>query len=127
MTTSLEVSAIEHAPDTAIQLSGTPSQIEWAIGIRTRVGAEFNRVADAFNAVFSKQSADDRLDTQAVVAILDEKRAEVLAHAEAGYFIKHWQELNDQVRQLIRKDPRYQSIKLAKAERNSETLKGVTP
>jgi len=36
---------------------------------------------------------------------------------EAGYFIRDWQELTGQVRQLIRKDPRYQAIKLAKAER----------
>jgi hypothetical protein len=123
MTTSLEVNAIEHSPDTTIHLTGTPSQIEWAVGIRNNVSAEFNRVADAFRTVSSKQSTSDRLDTQAVIAILDEKRAEVLAHAEAGYFIKHWQELSDQVRQLIRKDSRYQSIKLAKAERNSENLK----
>src|SRR5271167_4412982 len=37
---------------------------------------------------------------------------------EAGYFIRDWQELTGQVRQLIRKDPRYQAIKLAKAERH---------
>ena len=34
-----------------------------------------------------------------------------MANPSAGYFIKDWQELTDQVRQMIFKDPRYQTIK----------------
>jgi hypothetical protein len=34
-----------------------------------------------------------------------------MAIAQAGYFIRDWQNLNDQVRQMIAKDPQYQAIK----------------
>ena len=101
-------------------LAGTPSQIEWAEQIRPRVAAEFDRVSGALLAVAGEQSQQDRFDTQAIIAILKEKRAEILAKDEAGYFIRDWQELADQVRQLIQKDPRYQAIqaiKVAKAVR----------
>jgi hypothetical protein len=98
-------------------LTGTPSQIEWAEQIKPRVGAEFDRVAKAFTAVSLKQSEAARADTHAVLAILEEKRAEVMAHDSAGYFIRDWQELGDQVRLMIGKDPRYQAIHAAKALR----------
>jgi hypothetical protein len=53
----------------------------------------------------------ERLDTRAVIAILEEKRVEVMAKDQAGYFIRQWQELKDQVRQMISQDSRYQAIK----------------
>jgi hypothetical protein len=92
-------------------LTGTANQIEWAKQIKTQVNAEFDRVKTALEAVAAKQSGQDRLDTQAVIAILQDKRAEVMAHQEAGYFIHDWQELRDQVRQLIMNDDRYKAIK----------------
>jgi len=46
------------------------------------------------------------METQAVSAILEDKRGEVLPHQEAGYFIHDWQELRAQVRQMIMKDDR---------------------
>lgn len=92
-------------------LTGTPSQIEWAELIRPRVQAEFDRVAAAFRAVATRQAEPERSGTLAVVAILEEKRAEVMAHDSAGYFIKTWRELADQVRQMIFADARYQAIK----------------
>jgi hypothetical protein len=91
-------------------MTGTPSQLEWADRIRPRVDAEFSRVANAFHDVASRQSEHDRIDTLAVIGILEEKRIEELAHREAGYFIKHWVELSDQVRQTIFRDPRYKAI-----------------
>ncbi|MGA7412512.1 MAG: hypothetical protein WBW33_18685 [Bryobacteraceae bacterium] len=119
MTTRVELGNAQQGLDATLsQLAGTPSQIEWAEQIRPRVCAEFDRVSDTLLAVASKQSEQDRLGTQAIIAILREKRVEVLAKGEAGYFIRDWQELADQVRQLIRKDPRYQAIRLAKAERH---------
>jgi hypothetical protein len=36
---------------------------------------------------------------------------------EAGYFIHDWQEIGDQVRQMIFHDPRYQAIRGNKAAR----------
>jgi chaperonin GroES len=99
------------------QWQGTPSQIEWAEQIRPRVDAEFDRVAEALEARARKQSTWDRLDTRAIIAILEEKRLAVLARNEAGYFIKYWQELTDQVQKLVRDDSRFAAIRLAKAAR----------
>ena len=95
-------------------LTGTVNQIEWAKQIKTQVNAEFDRVKRVLEAVAAKQSGQDRMDTQAVIAILEDKRVEVMAHQEAGYFIHDWQELRDQVRQLIMNDERYKAIKAGK-------------
>ena len=95
-------------------LTGTVNQIEWAKQIRTQVNAEFDRVKTVLAAAAAKQSGHDQMDTQATIAILEEKRAEVMAHEEAGYFIHDWQELRDQVRRMIMKDERYKAIKAGK-------------
>jgi hypothetical protein len=34
-----------------------------------------------------------------------------MSRSQAGYFIRDWQEISDQVRQMIFQDPRYQAIK----------------
>jgi hypothetical protein len=96
-------------------LVGTTSQIEWAEGIRTRVNDEFDRVAKSFRSIAQRQDARKRSDTEAILAILDDKRAEVLSRDRAGYFIHDWQEISDQVRQMIGEDPRYQAIQAGKA------------
>ena len=92
-------------------MTGTASQIEWAEQIRPRVDAEFTRVASAFHAKALLQTDAARADTLAVIAILEEKRNEVMKNDFAGYFIRDWQELTDQVRRMIFNDPRYQAIK----------------
>ena len=92
-------------------LTGTVNQIEWAKQIRTQVKAEFDRVVTALEAAATKQSGQDRTDTQAIVAIVEEKRTDVMEHQEAGYFIHDWQELRDQVRQMLMKDDRYIQFK----------------
>ena len=96
---------------------GTESQIEWAERIKPLVSVEFDRVAETLEAVARRQPITDRLETRAVIAILEEKRLEVLGRNEAGYFIKNWQELTDQVQRLIRDDSRFAAIRLAKAAR----------
>jgi hypothetical protein len=53
----------------------------------------------------------------AVIAILEEKREETMAHDQAGYFIRNWQELTDQVRQMIAADSRYQVIRANRKSR----------
>ena len=97
------------------ELTGTPNQIEWAEQIKPQVNAEFDRVSNAFRHLAGRQTAAKQLDTLAVIAILEEKRIEVMANSEAGYFILHWQELSDQVRLMIARDPRYQEIKAKRA------------
>src|SRR6266545_4970801 len=95
----------------AISMSGTANQVEWAERIKRQVNDEFDRVARSFRSVAGKQSNAARADTEAIIAILEEKRAEVMRREQAGYFIHDWQEINDQVRQMIFQDARYQAIK----------------
>ena len=96
-------------------MTGTMNQVDWAEQIKTRVSAEFDRVAKALQTAACKQAEPDRMDTQAVIAILEDKRAEVMAKDQAGYFIHDWQELRYQVRQMIVQDSRYQTIKAKRA------------
>ena len=96
-------------------MTGTPGQIAWAEQIKPRVSAEFDRVARVLARAASSRGHQVQTDTQAVIAILEEKRAEVMAKVQAGYFIRNWRELNDQVRQMIGQDARYQAIKARKA------------
>jgi hypothetical protein len=98
-------------------MTGTPNQIEWAEQIRTRVSAEFDRVANALSSTASKQTGQKQVDTHAALAILEEKRSEVMARQEAGYFIQEWQELRDQVRQMIAQDSRFEAIKANRLSR----------
>jgi hypothetical protein len=98
-------------------MTGTQSQIEWAEQIKPRVGAEFDRVAKALTDAAGGKSEQVLADTRVAIAILEEKRAEVMANDHAGYFIRDWQELNDQVRRMIGKDARFQAIRDRKAAR----------
>jgi hypothetical protein len=97
---------------------GTENQVAWAEQIRVRVNVEFDRVAEAFASVAARQTGQNQLDSVAVISILEEKRAEVMSKDSAGYFIQTWQDLSDQVRQLIEEDSRYQAIKADKAARS---------
>ena len=72
---------------------------------------EFDRVATSFRSIAHRQDARKRSDTEAIIAILEDKRAEVLSREQAGYFIRDWQEISDQVRQMIVQDARYQAIR----------------
>jgi hypothetical protein len=92
-------------------LTGTAEQIAWALQIRTRVNAEFDRVAKGLEGTAAKRSGSNQKNTYTMISILEEKRAEVMANPDAGYFIHDWQEMYDQVRKLMIKDARYQAIK----------------
>lgn len=107
----LDVSAASMSGSASQVMSGTASQVEWAERIRRQVNAEFDRVAASFRSIADKQTGDKRAYTEAAIAILEEKRAEVMSRKDAGYFIRDWQEISDQVRLMIFHDPRYQAIK----------------
>lgn len=92
-------------------LNGTAHEIQWALRIRAQVNAEFDRVARVLERTAAQRSGQKRLDTYRMIAILEEKRAEVMSNPDAGYFIHDWQELHDQVRKMMIKDARYQAIK----------------
>ena len=91
-------------------MTGTPNQIELAEQIKSCIKVEFDRVAEAFRTVAQTQAGQDRVDTLAIIQILEEKRTEVLGMDQAGYFIRDWRELKDQVRQMIGQDVRYRAI-----------------
>lgn len=99
------------ARSTESGMTGTVNQIAWAAEIKTQVNAEFDRVRAALESAASKQSGQRRADTQAMIAILEDKRAEVMANEQAGYFVHDWQELRGQVRELIVGDSSYKAIK----------------
>jgi hypothetical protein len=105
------------ALDPTLIMAGTPNQVEWAVRIKRQVNAEFDRVAASFRLIANRQSGSQRTDTEAIIAILEGKRVEVMRREEAGYFIHDWQEIGDQVRQMIFHDPRYQAIRGNKAAR----------
>jgi hypothetical protein len=92
-------------------MTGTASQLEWARRIKRQVNDEFDRVAALLRSVARKQSEAKRAETETVIGILEDKRAEVMSKQEAGYFIHDWQEIGDQVRKMIFRDARYQTIK----------------
>ena len=98
-------------------LVGTPNQIEWAEQIKDRVHKEFDRVGMILKSVAAEQVGWDQTDTLELVAILEEKRHDVMANDKAGYFIHDWQELNNRVREMIVKDPRYGKIMAHQAAR----------
>ncbi len=95
-------------------MTGTANQLEWAEQIKVGVNADFDRVSKALASAAGRQSEPDRADTLAVIAILEEKRAEVMRNDQAGYFIRNWQELSGQVRRMITQDARYKAIRLIK-------------
>jgi hypothetical protein len=110
-------------PSTAAKpiLVGTPNQIEWAEQVKERVHKEFDRVGMLLKSVAAKQVGWDQTDILRLVAILEEKRHDVMANDRAGYFIHDWQELSDQVREMIVKDPRYRKIMARQAARKHAT------
>ena len=104
-------------------LVGTPNQIEWAEQIKDRVHKEFDRVGTILKSLAAKQVGWDQTDTLKLVAILEEKRHDVMVNDRAGYFIHDWQELGDQVREMIVKDPRYGEIMTRRAVRRHAITK----
>ena len=92
---------------------GIPSSWDWR--------SPCDPVAKAFATPAGMSAAQDRIDTQAVIVVLKEKRTEVRTKNQAaGYFIRVWRGLRAQVRKMIGQDSSYQAIKA----KESETLSG---
>lgn len=106
-------------------LVGTVNQIECAEQIKDRVHREFDRVGMILKAVAAKQADLDQTDTLNLVAILEDKRHDVMANDRAGYFIHDWQELGGQVREMIVKDPRYGKIMARRAARKHAITRNI--
>ena len=115
-----EGGAVLAASAVSSPMTGTPAQVEWAGRIKDQVNNEFYRVNRLFRSIADGQNDDKRIDTEAIIAILEDKRADVMGRGEAGYFIHDWQEIGDQVKLLIRQDPRYQAVK-AGSRRHDQT------
>ena len=108
----------ERLPEDVL-LSGTVNQIELAKRIRVRVNEEFDDIATSFQQVAAKQGAEARTDTEAILAILEQKRTQVMQRTSAGYFISYWREISDQVRQMVLHDARYPAIRERQNARRS--------
>jgi hypothetical protein len=91
-------------------MTGTANQIVWALQIRRNVDAEFDRVRNALESVRQKRPVLRHTQIEALLAILEDKRAEVMRRTDAGYFIHDWQDLRNHVRRLIIEDSRYKAI-----------------
>src|SRR6185503_9840777 len=61
-------------------LSGATHEIEWALRIRAQVNEEFNRVVRVLERTAIKRSGQQRADTYVMIAIVEEKRAEVMSN-----------------------------------------------
>ena len=66
------------------RMTGSVDQIEWAERIRAQVNGEFDRVSKALQAAALKQSVQDRLNTYAMMLILEEKRSRDAVEREGG-------------------------------------------
>ena len=63
---------------------GTVNQIAWGLQIKAQVDAEFDRVRKVLESVATKQSPNDGTDLQAIIRILEDKRAEVMGTNRPG-------------------------------------------
>jgi hypothetical protein len=95
-------------------LVGTENQLTWAEQIKASVDAEFDRVATALESVAAHQTSSNQLRTRLAIAILEDHRGAVMARCDAGYFIKDWQDIREQVRLLITADARYKMAKVTR-------------
>ena len=101
-------------------LIGSEAQVEWAEGIRAGVRTEFERVEKSFQSVANRQDAASRIRTEAILVILRDKRDAAMNRSEAGYFIREWQDISDQVRQAIGNDPRFKALRATRVEAESK-------
>jgi hypothetical protein len=77
---------------------------------------EFDRVEKSFRAIAAGQHGTKRARTESILTILEDKRQAAMSRTEAGYFIRDWQEISDQVRQMIAGDPRYPARNVAQTK-----------
>jgi hypothetical protein len=106
----------------AVRLTGTTAQVEWAEGIQRRVNDQFDRLAASLRLVADKEVQGKRDETEAMIAILEDKRADVMSRQEAGYFIRVWQEIGGRIAKMISRDPRYQAIRRNRDARRREAI-----
>lgn len=97
---------------------GSADQVKQAELIKVRVNAEFDRIASALGTSAAKRTGQDQTDMETVIAILEEKRAEIMAKGQADYFINNWRGELGRIRELIAQDTRYRAINTRKAIRS---------
>lgn len=95
------------------------SHVEWEEIIIRQVNLEFDLVAAYLRSVSLKQNNKNYTETEFALAILEDKRAEVLSRKRAGYFIHDWQAINAQVLRMISEYARYQAIRSVRIATNS--------
>ena len=101
----------------AAHMIGTPNEIAWAVQIKSQVEAEFDRVRKVLEYAAAKESPENVTDIQAIIRILEDKRAEVMTNEQAVYFIHDWQDPGRMVPRLVIRDSRYEAIKASQTAR----------
>jgi 5-carboxymethyl-2-hydroxymuconate isomerase len=84
------------------------------------VNDQFDRLAASFRLAADREINDKRAETEVIIAVLEDKRAQVMSRQEAGYFILNWQEIDDRVRMMIVHDFRYRAIRCSRDTRRRE-------
>ncbi len=79
-----------------------------------QLDGEFDRLAASLRSIAARQQAKRRAETKAILAILEEKRAEVMREQQLRWDIHDGQSFGDQIRELILADARYQAIRANK-------------
>jgi len=102
----------------ACALTGSEAQIEWAERIRVQAAAEFDRFERAFLEVSRRQSPVDRQDTEAIILIVRSYRDQVMKNPSAGYFIRDWQDIGQQIRNMLAANEDCRTIKLLREQRS---------
>ncbi len=80
------------APFSERRMIGKLDQIAWALQIKSHVEAEFERLRAVLEHAIREQSPKGLRDIEAIIRILEDKRAEVLENEQAGYFTHNWQD-----------------------------------
>ena len=78
--------------------AGTELQVKWPERIELLMSAHLD-LRNARELVAREQDAEDRINTQALLVLSEDKRRDI-AQDEAGYLIHEWQALRDQARRM---------------------------
>ena len=69
------------------------------------------------SALSPMRKASQSVPGQRPISYLEDKRRGVMSRTEAGYFIRDWQDISNQVRQMVSNDARYQQLQAANGQR----------
>lgn len=78
--------------------------------IKRQLDREFDRVTASLRSIAARQQRHRHADTVAIIALLEEKRAEVMREQPLRWGIHDRRSFGDQIREWVLADARYQAI-----------------